>query len=167
VFGEGSRFIVTLPWLTENITTYEREHPLTGQSAPMLSAVSDQSPLIMIADDNKLVLEILTDFLVSERYRVMNAHNGMELLAKITETRPDLMLVDIQMPGMDGLETIRRIRAHQDPIVAKTPIIAITALAMVGDRERCLDVGANEYMSKPVKLKEMVVNIQNLLDRKK
>jgi PAS domain S-box-containing protein len=165
VFGEGSRFTVTLPWRTENMPASEIEHPLDGQSTPVLSAVNNRSPLIMIADDNKLVLEILTDFLVSERYRVINTHSGMELLLKVAEAHPDLILVDIQMPGMDGLETIRRIRAHQDLIVAKTPIIAITALAMAGDRERCLDAGANEYMSKPVKLKEMVAHIQNLIEK--
>jgi CheY-like chemotaxis protein len=64
------------------------------------------------------------------------------------------------MPGMDGLEAIRRIRAHTDSVIATTPIIAITALAMPGDRELCLRAGANNYVSKPVKLQELAKIIQ-------
>jgi CheY-like chemotaxis protein len=76
------------------------------------------------------------------------------------------MLVDIQMPGIGGLETIRLIRAHPDPLVAATPVIAVTALAMLNDREQCLSAGANDYMSKPLKLKELAAAIQRLLERK-
>jgi len=67
---------------------------------------------------------------------------------------------------MDGLETIRRIRSHTDPLIAATPVIAVTALVMSGDRERCLRAGANDYMSKPVKLKELADAIQNLIEDK-
>jgi CheY-like chemotaxis protein len=71
--------------------------------------------------------------------------------------------MDIQMPDMDGLETIRRLRAFPDPELASTPVIAITALAMPGDRENCLQAGANEYLSKPIRLKELVSMIQKML----
>jgi CheY-like chemotaxis protein len=64
------------------------------------------------------------------------------------------------------METIRRIRSHADPLVAAAPVIAVTALAMPADRERCLRAGANDYMSKPLKLKELAVAIQKLLERK-
>jgi len=64
--------------------------------------------------------------------------------------------MDIQMPGMDGLEAIRLIRSSMDSRITATPIIALTALAMPGDRERCLDMGANEYLSKPVRLQELI-----------
>jgi len=75
--------------------------------------------------------------------------------------QPDLILMDIQMPGVDGLEATRHLRAN--PRFASTPIIALTALAMSGDRERCLLAGANEYMSKPVGLKELTKRIEDLL----
>lgn len=69
--------------------------------------------------------------------------------------------MDIQMPVLDGLESIRRLR--QDQRFASTPIIALTALAMPGDREQCIEAGANEYMSKPVSLKSLVKTIHRLL----
>lgn len=68
--------------------------------------------------------------------------------------------MDIQMPGMDGLEAIQRIRAQQS---TEVPIIALTALAMPGDRERCLNAGANKYLSKPVKLKQLASMIDQFL----
>ena len=67
------------------------------------------------------------------------------------------------MPGMDGLEATRHIRNHYDPKLAKVPIIALTALAMPGDRERCLAAGANEYMSKPMSLTELVATMARLI----
>ena len=73
--------------------------------------------------------------------------------------------MDIQMPVMDGLEAIRRLRADPDASLAATPIIALTALAMPGDRERCLAAGATDYMTKPVHLGRLVQIIQTLLGR--
>ena len=77
---------------------------------------------------------------------------------------PDLILMDIQMPVLDGLEATRRLRA--DPRFASVPIIALTALAMRGDRERCLEAGATEYISKPVNLKQLIEMINHLLENK-
>jgi CheY-like chemotaxis protein len=67
---------------------------------------------------------------------------------------------------MGGMETIQRIRSHENPAIAATPVIAITALAMPADRERCLQAGANEYMSKPLKLEELILSMQKLLEAK-
>ena len=117
----------------------------------------------MLGDDNEMGLQMIGDFLESKQYRVIKVRSGFELLKRVTELHPDILLVDIQMPGMDGLETIRRIRSHPHPQVASAPVIAVTALAMPGDREYCLRAGANEYMRKPIRLKELVTSIQKLL----
>jgi CheY-like chemotaxis protein len=77
------------------------------------------------------------------------------------EHQPDIILMDIQMPVMDGLQATRLIRA--DPKLAKVPIIALTARAMQGDQERCIEEGANQYLSKPVELEELVGMISQFL----
>lgn len=77
--------------------------------------------------------------------------------------QPALSLMDIQMPGMDGLEAIRRIRAEAEPAVAQVPIIALPALAMAGDKERCLTAGANAYLSKPASMRQLLELINVLL----
>ncbi len=164
--GKGSRFIVTLPWLlqTQNMISHKAE---INKPDSFEDPENSNSILIMIADDNETILSLIGDFLALKQYRVMKAHSGMELMQKVTEILPDLILMDIQMPGMDGLETIRRIRSHSIPAVASIPTIAITALAMPGDRERCLQAGANEYMSKPVELQKLVSTIQKLTEKQK
>jgi signal transduction histidine kinase/DNA-binding response OmpR family regulator len=140
--------------------------PIHPANPILVIAPSASAPLILIADDNELVLQIITDFLEIKGYRVIATRNGFELLDRAPEDHPDLILVDIQMPGIDGMEVMRRLRAHNDPQVASTPIIAITALAMSGDREKCLQAGANEYMSKPIILMQLVDNIKQMLKEK-
>lgn len=161
VFGEGSRFIVTLPWTTQTAPVDASD---VGGTELHLAAVDQgrASPMILITDDNLVMLELLTDFLEAQGCRAAKAQSGKELLNKIKIIKPDVILMDIQMPGMDGLETIRRIRRHEDAVIASTKIIAVTALVMLGDRERCLEAGANEYMSKPLNLKKLVAVIQEL-----
>jgi CheY-like chemotaxis protein len=80
----------------------------------------------------------------------------------VRATRPDLVILDIQMPGMDGLETIHHIRA--DPAVGTVPIIALTALTLPGDRERCLAAGATAYLVKPVSLRVLLTTIAAQLE---
>lgn len=120
-------------------------------------------PRILVVDDNEVTLETISDFLAVQKFQVWSARSGMEALDQASQTHPDLILMDIQMPGMDGLETIRRIRAHADSQVARTPIIALTALAMPGDREMCMEAGANEYLTKPVQLKQLAETIRAML----
>jgi CheY-like chemotaxis protein len=95
----------------------------------------------------------LVDFLKTLNFRVKVAQNGLEGLELAKAYHPDLILMDIQMPGMDGLEATRRIRAVTE--LKSVPIIALTALTMPGDRERCLAAGITDYISKPVKLKQL------------
>ncbi|MBK9603045.1 MAG: PAS domain S-box protein [Anaerolineales bacterium] len=168
VIGKGSRFTVNLPWSPQNTTPipYAPLHKLDAVSGTKNQVEPSRFPLVMIIDDDEMVLQMIAEFLETERYRVVKVRSGIELLERVAEIHPDVMLMDIQMPGMDGLETIRRIRAHTDSGIAATPIIAITALAMPGDRELCLRAGANNYVSKPVRLQEIVKIIQKEMERK-
>ncbi|HET9588935.1 MAG TPA: response regulator, partial [Anaerolineales bacterium] len=93
---------------------------------------------------------------------VVIAKDGVEGITQAQLIHPDLILMDVMMPRMDGLEATRRLRSEPD--FEATPIIALTALAMPSDRERCINAGMNDYMSKPVNLKELVKTIQRFLE---
>ncbi len=118
--------------------------------------------LVMVVDDSEVNNQMVVDFLSMRGLRVASAASGFEFLEKVPQVRPDVILMDIQMPGMDGLEAIRRLRSHADAEVAALPVIAITALAMPGDRERCLQAGANAYLSKPVHLAQLLELVQKM-----
>lgn len=118
---------------------------------------------ILLAEDNETNRVILSDYLIAHGYELRVAHTGYEALALVTEWHPDLIIMDIQIPGIDGLEVIKRLRADQR--FAQTPIIAVTALAMPGDRERCLLAGATDYFAKPIRLQRLVARIEQLLTR--
>jgi PAS domain S-box-containing protein len=130
--------------------------------APLEQAL--QHPTILLAEDNEANITTILDYLRAKGYQVVVARNGAEAIVRAHEVRPAIILMDIQMPGMDGLEAIRRIRANLN--VAQTPIIALTALAMPGDRERCLAAGADDYLSKPVSLRGLALAIQAQLQQR-
>jgi PAS domain S-box-containing protein len=135
-----------------------------GLAAPVLVMEEKaRKPVILVADDNDLILETVTGFMETLGYTVMTAKNGLELIETASKVHPDIMLVDVQMPGMDGIEAIRRMRTMGDPVLATVPIISLTALAMVGDREKCMEAGANEYISKPFVLTEVAARVKALL----
>jgi light-regulated signal transduction histidine kinase (bacteriophytochrome)/CheY-like chemotaxis protein len=120
-----------------------------------------QKPLILLAEDNKTNIETFSLYLTHSGYDLIVANDGIEVIKLAQLHQPDLILMDIQMPGMDGLEAISKIRQISE--IMHTPIIALTALAMPGDREICLASGANEYLSKPAKLKQLRQTIQQLI----
>ena len=103
----------------------------------------------------------LEDYLTSAGYQLFFANDGEQALQQAQAVSPHLILMDIQMPKMNGVEAIRRLRA--DPQFAATPVLALTALAMPGDRELCLEAGANAYISKPFRMKDLVVTIEQWL----
>ena len=123
-----------------------------------------ESPLILLAEDNEANLDTISGYLESRGYRLIVAKDGQQAIDLAKVQRPNLILMDVQMPGMDGLEAMRRIRAEGQTHV---PIIALTALAMPTDRTKCLEAGANEYLTKPIKLKQLVTTIQQLLSQSK
>ncbi|PSB55013.1 hypothetical protein C7B77_16375 [Chamaesiphon polymorphus CCALA 037] len=114
-----------------------------------------------MAEDNKTNIETFLLYLTYSGFDILVANDGLEVISLAEIHHPDAILMDIQMPGLDGLQAIAHIR--QMPAIAQTPIIALTALAMPGDREKCLACGANEYLSKPAKLKQVRETIHKLL----
>jgi CheY-like chemotaxis protein len=130
---------------------------------PPPTAEQTKTPLILLAEDNEANVQTTTAYLTAKGYRLVVAQNGHGAVNLAQTAHPDLILMDIQMPGISGLEAIRQIR--QIPALANIPIIALTALAMPKDRERCLAAGANEYISKPIRLKHLDQTIQALLAR--
>jgi CheY-like chemotaxis protein len=168
--GKGSRFTVSLPWQAPAVSVEPVGEPELAEAGTPLAVAAAQRPgaewpLILLAEDNEDSIATLSDYLLAKGYRVVVTREGAEAIQRAKEERPDLILMDIQMAGMDGLEATRRLRADAAQSVATVPIIALTALAMPGDRERCLAAGVNEYLSKPVSLKGLVKVIEVQLNR--
>jgi PAS domain S-box-containing protein len=136
--------------------------PDDAPAAPPMPDPTAATIQILIAEDNEDNIAMVSEYLTINGYQVTIARNGIEALEKVRAHRPDIILMDIQMPGMDGLEVMRHIRANQS--LEGVPIIALTALAMAGDRERCLEAGADEYMSKPISLKKLRTIIETMTD---
>jgi signal transduction histidine kinase/CheY-like chemotaxis protein len=127
--------------------------------------VEDRQPLpslVLLAEDNEANIHTFSSYLTAKGYQIILARNGLEAIELAKSYIPDLILMDIQMPQMDGLAAIASIR--QDPRFVNIPIIALTALAMNGDRERCLDIGANDYLAKPVQLRQLNLKMREWLD---
>ncbi|HEY1025186.1 MAG TPA: response regulator [Sphingobacteriaceae bacterium] len=116
---------------------------------------------VLIVDDDGWNIFALLSYLEASGLNVMSAESGAEALDLIVRWRPQIILMDIMMPKMDGFETIAHIRSM--PSVAEVPIIAVTARAMKGDRERCLGAGASDYVSKPVNMQELLNKMAELL----
>jgi len=163
--GKGSRFTINLAFNRAEIAKLRSSQSpivLPASEEPD-KAVSSPEPrgVIILADDNMANILTIGEYLESHGYEVIVAHDGLEAIEQAEANDPQIILMDIQMPVMNGLEAIRRLRAN--PRFVDTPIIALTALAMPGDRERCLEAGASEYMSKPVSLKILKKTIENFL----
>jgi CheY-like chemotaxis protein len=98
-------------------------------------------------------------------HEVRTADNGLDAIALATRERFDAVLMDIQMPGMNGLDATRAIRAHEAGTGRHMPILAVTAHALSGDATSCRDAGADEYLRKPVNLTEMMAILERLIER--
>jgi len=160
--GVGSCFTIELPYTSSSSLS----PPIPGEEidSPSTQAAANQSPLILLAEDNEANISMLVSYLEAKGYQMLLANNGREAIDLAKIHRPDLILMDIQMPVMDGLEAMQQIRL--DPNLVNIPMVALTAIAMIGDREKCLAAGANDYLSKPIKLKQLTTTIQQLLTQK-
>jgi len=158
--GVGSCFSVDIPVRQPGTRIAE---PLDATREPTDNAgnTDESSAFVLLAEDNQLVAKAATGFLEASNFRVQLVADGQAAIDTAREQRPDVILMDVQMPGVDGLEAIRRLR--EIPHLLETPIIALTGLAMPGDSKRCLAAGANLYLSKPYGMQKLVNTIRDLL----
>jgi PAS domain S-box-containing protein len=149
-FGQGCEFTIALPLsLQQNSRKLDREEPPKSLRS---SETKAKSHLLLVEDrhDNAMLLQ---DILQHWGYRVHHAANGEDALAWLESHQPDLILMDVQLPGIDGLEVTRQIKAN--PTWKSIPVIATTAMAMVGDLDRCFEAGMDDYLSKPVNCEQL------------
>jgi two-component system, cell cycle response regulator DivK len=116
---------------------------------------------ILVVEDNPLNLKLVRDVLQVAGYDVIEAHTGEEGLHLAREDPPDLVLMDLQLPGIDGTETLRRLR--QDSLARKVPVVAVTAFAMAEDRERAALAGFDGYIEKPISVRALPGQIEAFL----
>lgn len=119
---------------------------------------------ILVVEDNEKNRRLLKLILASKGHTVSEAGDGREAIEQAGKNKPDLVIMDIQLPGMDGLEATRVLKRNKDTSGIK--VIVLTAYAMKGDRERFLEAGSDAYLSKPVNMEEMLSAIDALLDGK-
>ena len=118
-------------------------------------------PKILLVEDNEMNRDMLSRRLVRGGYEVTIAEDGARGVAMATSDRPDLILMDMSLPVIDGWEATRRIKA--DDATRRIPIIALTAHAMAGDREKVMEVGCEEYETKPIEMSRLLGKIADLL----
>jgi two-component system cell cycle response regulator DivK len=112
---------------------------------------------VLVVEDNEKNMKLFRDVLLAAGYRTLEATTGEEAVAVAAEHSPDLVLMDIQLPDIDGIEALGRLRA--DGRTASLPVLALTAQAMEGDRERFLAAGFDGYLSKPVNVVDLVATV--------
>jgi two-component system cell cycle response regulator DivK len=118
---------------------------------------------ILVVEDEEDNRQILRDLLTTAGYEMTEAVNGEDALVEVAKQRPDLILMDIQLPAMDGYETTRRIRINPD--LKSLPIIAVTSYALAGDESKALAAGCDAYVSKPYSPRQLLEKIREYLPK--
>jgi two-component system, cell cycle response regulator DivK len=118
---------------------------------------------ILVVEDNEKNMKLFRDVLVATGYRTLEATTGLEAVDMASEHTPDLVLMDVQLPDLDGVQALLRLRG--DERTAGIPVLALTAQAMRGDRERFLEAGFDGYLSKPVDIRELIGTVRDHCER--
>ena len=119
------------------------------------------SKCILVVEDQEDNMQILRDLLANAGYEVVEAENGPDALAIVAKRRPDLILMDIQIPTIDGYEATRRIKA--DPALRSIPIIAVTSYALSGDEEKARAAGCDDFVPKPYSPRQLLAKVRQYL----
>jgi len=160
---EGSRFMVTLPWMPpeQNFQPPQKPLFLADKSIPN----KKHTGRILVVDDTDLIAQLICDYLQNMGYETLIAEDGEEAVRIAKKEHPKVILMDVMMPVMNGIDATKRIR--EDASMADIPIIGLTALAMPEDRARCLAAGMNDHLSKPIQMQELAQVIERYMDNAK
>ena len=153
-FGEG---------IARVLLSAAQELPPTASTHRERSSIRSVEPLhVLLAEDNPVNQLVATRLLKREGHTVEVAHNGLEAVAQAAQQHFDVILMDVQMPVMGGFQATREIREREAGSDEHVPIVALTAHAMVGDRERCLEAGMDDYLAKPIRLEELIETLNRV-----
>jgi len=155
--GKGSEFCITLPVLNGDAADLT---PPAGRYVPVRS--TEHSPMVLIVDDNADAAELLAEYLQMLGYRTTLAYDAPAALALVSDVKPDIALLDIGLPVMDGYELAKRLRETE--ALANLKRIALTGYGQDSDRQRALDAGFNIHMVKPLNLELLEKTISTLLE---
>jgi signal transduction histidine kinase/ActR/RegA family two-component response regulator len=158
--GKGSTFRLTMKAIEAAGGKTEEVHPTVPGAAPQRTVLTGRK--VLLTDDNAINRKVAVMFMKPHGLQITEAANGQEALDKLATDTFDVVLMDVHMPVMDGIEAVKRIRASSEPW-SKLPVIALTADAMQGDRERYLALGMTAYVSKPIDQRELLQSISTVL----
>jgi CheY-like chemotaxis protein len=154
--GEGSVF-----WLDVILPLAREYEQVQSHEYQKIAGIQQGSSTLLIVDDNPENRSLVTTFLDSLGFKVLEASNGQEGLVMATRHQPDLIVTDLSMPIMDGFELMRRLRTHPD--LRLVPIVVASASVFGADRQRSLDAGANTFLPKPIQMDDLLAAIKRYL----
>ena len=163
VMGDGSVVLILDLGVLIRLTSAEREEAFAEPEVAAPVIVEKRIPLVMVVDDSITVRKVTTRLLERNNFKTVSAKDGVDALAQLQEYKPDVMLLDVEMPRMDGFELATNIRNDQQ--LNKLPIIMITSRTGQKHRDRAMSIGVNIYMGKPYSEGELLDNINNLLNQ--
>ena len=160
-FSELNNIFDKIRWFSLSSARPDAPQPGIGRRTLLMS--SDAPPRsapkrILIVEDNELNMKLLNDVLEAYGYDVVKTASGAAVLELARQHRPDLVLMDIQLPDVSGLDAVRQLKG--DPETQAIPVIAVTAFAMAGDERRALDSGCDGYIAKPIMLREFLAMVE-------
>jgi DNA-binding response OmpR family regulator len=150
-----------IPWPVIDSGSGPARYPEVGDDAMSSSASQTTGPRILVVDDEDAILDFVELGLKYEGFEVELARDGVEAISAVASRRPDLILLDLSLPGLDGLDVCRRVRQASD-----VPIIMLTARGDVDERVEGLEAGADDYLPKPFKFKELLARVRAVLRRR-